>query len=360
MKKLKSILPGSTIGIMGEGQLGMMLAMKAIEMNYTVIIYGDKEEGCAYAHCSEKIVAPYTDKQKLAEFARLVDVILLEFENIPAESLVFLKKFKPVCPGASVLQVTQDRWFEKMLCYRNGIKTAKTSRIISEKSIKRLTRSDFPGRLKTRRFGYDGHGQVAVNSKQELLAAWQSMQSNGETPCIYERHVDFAAEYSVIVARNASGEKVSLPVVKNEHENGILRTTKYYLRREGNDTLFTMKDIAWRLADKLNVVGLLAVEFFLGRDDKGFLVNEMAPRPHNSGHWSMDACDISQYEMYIRAACNLPMIVPTPHSSAIMTNLLGDEVYDLDTYQSEEFNIHVYGKKETKPGRKMGHVTKLF
>lgn len=363
-KHNQQILPGSTIGIIGEGQLGKMLAMKALQMGYKIIIYGNQLEGVAYSCCHKKYICPeseggYTNIVLLEQFGKECDVVLIEFENIPTETLEFLSQFTRVCPGPEVLKVTQDRFLEKELCHGLNIGTAKTIPIFSLDQLQKLEASQFPVILKTRRLGYDGKGQQVCSNTEEAEKAWWSLRKNGNETFVYEGFVDFICEVSVIVARNEYGLTVSLPLVQNVHENGILRKTTFPAPITQRHATLENEAIALAqtIAQELTVVGLIAVEMFITKDYK-ILVNELAPRPHNSGHWSIDACDIDQYEMYIRAACNLPMLHPKPHSQATMTNLLGSEVMDPILFSIDNC-VHIYGKTEIKNGRKMGHVTQL-
>ena len=369
MKKISGpILPGSTIGILGAGQRGKMLAMKALQLGYKVIVFGDMQEGVAYTCCTEKIYAPYNDIPSMDKFARRVDVVLTEFENIPTSVLEYLEKFTNVYPGSSVFKITRDRLLEKELCHTLQLETTRTVTISCLDDIHQLTTDMFPGRLKTRTMRHAEKEQHDVANISELQNVWIHHRNNGTVTFVYEKEVNFFCELSVIVARNSQGEIVRLPIIQNEYEKNILRKSTYPAPffentgiQTGNDLEAQALSAAICIAQKLEVIGLIAVKMFVTTDYK-ILVNRITPCPDNSGYVSMDAFDIDQYEMYIRAACNLPMIQPTSHSAAVMTNLFGEEVLDPSLFEKNkgyQKYVHIYGKTGIRPERKMGHVTQI-
>jgi 5-(carboxyamino)imidazole ribonucleotide synthase len=301
-------------------------------------------------------VADYDDEDALESFARAVDVVTLEFENLPPAALERLARLVPVNPSAAVLKVTQDRLEEKRYALSLGIQTAPFHAVESPDGIDAASAATgLPAILKTRRFGYDGKGQVRIERGHDSAAAWRAI---GEAPSILEGVVDFSLELSVIVARGQDGRMQSYPAVENRHRHHILATTIAPAPVDAA-TAAEAGRIAEALAEGLGVVGLLAVEMFLARDGT-LMMNEMAPRPHNSGHWTIDACPTSQFEQLVRAVTGLPLGPVEPYQPAEMTNLIG---HDVDTWPTlagdKEARLHLYGKSEVRQGRKMGHVTRL-
>jgi 5-(carboxyamino)imidazole ribonucleotide synthase len=360
----RQILPGATIGILGEGQLGRMLALKAAQLGYKTIIYGDKPTGCAYDVTNRSFTGSYDpakDSKKLTEFANACDVITLEFENIPTGTIDFLSSLTLVAPGAHVLEITQDRWLEKEFCREMNIPTTPTYKIDSETDLASIDPKHFPGRLKTRRMGYDGKGQYRVSNKKELMEIYRQSQKNGPTAMVFEKEVSLQYECSVIFGRHPNDLCENLAVVKNVHRDGILFETTYFAREINESERRRAEFTALRIARGLNVIGLIAVEMFMDTDGN-LLVNELAPRPHNSGHWSMNACDIDQYELLIRCICSLPSRKPSPlFPKAVMTNLLGNDINTHDHGTLDQYTFfHNYGKGAPLPGRKMGHITTVF
>ncbi len=350
------IAPGSTIGIIGGGQLGRMMALAAAELGYKVHIF-TPESGSPASHVAFKTtVAEYDDIKRLQDFAGSVDVVTFEFENVPFESLTLLEKLKPVRPSSQVLKVSRNRIREKNAVQALGIGTALFAEVRSladlTAAIKKL---GLPAILKTAELGYDGKGQVTIRKAEEAQAAWDAIKG---AEAVLEGFVDFSMEISVIVARGPSGETQTYVPVQNIHKNHILDTTiapapiSAALAEDA-------ENMAVKIATSLEVVGLLAVEMFVTRDNR-ILVNEMAPRPHNSGHWTMDACITGQFEQIIRAVCGLALGNPARHSDATMKNLVGNDVHDWQNYLANpNAKLHLYGKAETREGRKMGHVNIL-
>jgi 5-(carboxyamino)imidazole ribonucleotide synthase len=351
------IAPGGHIGILGDGQLGRMMALAAAEMGFFVHIFGQEENSPAAQVCHSSTLASYDDKPALKAFAKSVDVVTLEFENIPTDTITFLEKFVPVRPNRQVLEVTQDRLLEKSFINNLGIGTAPFANV---ENIDQLTNATqhigTPAILKTRRLGYDGKGQTRIDHASRIDAAWAGMK---DAPSILEGFVNFRLEISVIVARSANGDIQTYVPVENRHKNHILDIT-LAPAKISKKVAKRAEEIAEAIAAKINLVGLLAVEMFVTADDD-VLVNELAPRPHNSGHWTIEACATSQFHQIIRAVCGLPLGNPERHSNATMRNLIGDDVKSWSDIIADPKNcLHLYGKAEARAGRKMGHVTKLF
>lgn len=354
----RPIPPGSTIGMLGSGQLGRMTALAAARLGYKVHVYAPDAAGSPTAHvAAAATVAGWDDREALTAFARAVDVVTLEWENIPVATLDILRPLVPVRPGGGVLAVTQDRLAEKAFANRLGIGTAPWRAAHGPDEVARA-RAEIGPRcvLKSTRLGYDGKGQTVIGPDTDPGEAWRTV---GADVCIVEGFVDFAGEVSVIVARAPDGAMAAYPAVENRHKNGILDRT-LAPARVAPETAAEADRVARRLAEALGVEGLLAVEMFVGRDG-GVLVNEMAPRPHNSGHWTMDACAVSQFEQLVRAVCALPLGSTERIADAEMENLIGDDAHRWPELMAEPGAcLHLYGKAEARPGRKMGHVTRLF
>jgi 5-(carboxyamino)imidazole ribonucleotide synthase len=350
------IPPGSTIGILGGGQLGRMSAMAAAQLGYRCHIYCPDPESPAFDVAAQRTVAAYEDETALARFADSVDLVTLEFENIPARTAELLAGAKPLRPAPHVLAIAQDRLKEKDFLAGIGVPTTRYQEIARPESLERAVRDlGRPSILKSARFGYDGKGQVRIEADTDLDQAWRRM--GGEIG-ILEAFVDFAIEASVVVARGVEGQMAAYPPVENQHRNHILDTT-IAPARVSSAVAMRAEAIARHIAEELKLVGLLAVEMFVTPQGE-VLVNELAPRPHNSGHWTLDACVTSQFEQFIRAVAGLPLGSPNAHSNAVMKNLLGDEVERWAEILAEPgAKLHLYGKREARPGRKMGHVTRL-
>ncbi len=350
-------MESKTLGILGGGQLGRMSAMAAARLGITCHIYCP-EEGCPaslvtpYFTCAE-----YEDTQKLQEFAAQVDVISYEFENIPLETIEFLKTLKPVYPDSKLLEVSQNRLKEKAFLNSIDIETApwepchKAEDIASVLSKWNATQCI----IKTARFGYDGKGQIFHRDSDDIQKNWESLSTE---EAVIEGVIDFDYEVSIIVARDLFGAIAAYPAVKNEHKNHILSRTiapadiPAEIQTRG-------ADMAHKIAEAVDLVGILTLELFVTKDG-GLIANEIAPRTHNSGHWTIDACTVSQFENHVRCVCGLPVGSTKPHSAAEMINLIGDDVNNIPKYLAmENAHVHLYGKTEAREGRKMGHVTIL-
>lgn len=352
--------PGSTIGMLGGGQLGRMAALSAAALGFKVHVFSPETDGPAAQVTCLNTVAEYDDWSALEEFAQSVDVVTYEFENVPSATAEFLAKRLPVRPGPNVLHICQNRLREKDFCNSVAAPTTRYAPVNSAASLAQVT-DDFglPCILKTAEFGYDGKGQVFISPGDDIAAAWNSMSGGKETlPAIVEGVIDFRMEISVIIARSSDNDGKCYVPVENSHKNHILDETRAPARI--NEELAGKAEaIARRLAEAMDLQGMLAIEMFVTRDDQ-ILVNEMAPRPHNSGHWTMDGCVTSQFEQFIRAAAGLPLGSPERHSNAVMTNLIGNDVENWKSILSEPgAKLHLYGKAEARPGRKMGHVNRL-
>lgn len=350
------IPPGATLGILGGGQLGRMTALAAARLGYSCHVFAPEEDSPAFA-VARATRASYEDERALEAFAASVSVVTLEFENVPVTALELLSRYVPVRPNAAVLAVAQDRLAEKSFLAGHRFPVA-SHREVRDAGEARRALSEIGGRgvLKTARFGYDGRGQRIVESPEEAEEAFAAL---GAGPKVLEAFVDFEREISVVTARRANGERASYPPVENRHEDHILRTT--LAPAPITPSLATEAvALAEAVAQTLGVIGLLAVEMFVTRDGR-LVINELAPRPHNSGHWTLDACPVSQFEQLVRAVCDLPLGDPDPFAAAVMDNLLGEEVRDWPRLLAEPgARVHLYGKREIRPGRKMGHVTRLF
>lgn len=350
--------PGTVIGIIGGGQLGRMLAMAAARLGFLVHVFSPEPEAPAMQVAARSMVASYEDLEALQRFAEDVDVITFEFENLPADALALLERLKPVRPGVKILAISQDRVLEKKFLAAAGIATAPWAEIHTLKELQEaVQRLGFPAILKTTRLGYDGKGQALVRSPEDLPAAFARLSPK---PLVLEGFVDFGAEISVMVARDAKGHVVCFDAVENRHKNHILDITLAPAPL-APDILEQAQRIARLLAEQLELVGLLGVEMFVtGIGD--VVVNEIAPRPHNSGHWTMDACSCGQFEMQIRAVTGLPLPPASRHSDAVMKNLIGPEDMALwpQILATPGLIAHHYGKAEARPDRKMAHFNKLF
>lgn len=348
------IPPGSTIGILGGGQLGRMLAMAAKRLGYRTHAYCPDKDSPAFDVCTHHTVADYDDQKALAVFAQAVDIVTYEFENIPVEPLKMLGD--KIRPSLSVLETSQHRLKEKTAMNKLGIKTAPFAPVHNQTELDAaISKIGLPAVLKTATLGYDGKGQAMLDAKTNLTAAWKSLAVK---EAILEGFVDFKMEISVIVARGVDGKMASYCPVRNTHKNHILFETiapapiSPALSQEA-------EAIAEKIAEGLGLVGLMAVEMFVTGNDE-LLVNELAPRPHNSGHWTIDAAVTSQFEQTVRAICGLPLGDTSRLCDARMLNLIGDEANDWQKYVAmPNAKLHLYGKKESRPGRKMGHVTFL-
>ena len=349
------ISPGSTIGIVGGGQLGRMLAMAAAQLGYKCHIFDPHERPCAADVAAEFTRAAYDDRSALEAFGAKVDVATYEFENLPVGPLgVLADKLQP---GVKSLAVAQDRGQEKAFIEGTGARVATWRSVTSLDDVTlAVTELGVPVVLKTRRYGYDGKGQAWIRSAVEAEAAWEAIR--GE-PAVAEAGVDFAAEFSVIVARWADGRTTFWDSPDNVHREGILRTSTVPAPAVIADQVEEARAAAAGIAEALGHVGVLTVEFFGSAD--GPVVNEIAPRVHNSGHWTIEGAFTSQFEQHIRAICDLPPgSTALAASSVVMDNLIGDEIDGWQALLSDPHaHVHIYGKGAARPGRKMGHVTRL-
>ncbi len=346
-----------TLGILGGGQLGRMSAMAAERLGITTHIY------CPEAGCPASLVAPhftcakYEDEQALKEFANAVDVISYEFENIPLKTIEFLQTLKPVYPDSKLLEVSQNRLKEKEFLNSIDIPTAPWAPCRKSDDIKVTLESWKTGQciIKTARFGYDGKGQVFHRDSDNISDSWSSLNTE---EAVIEGIIDFDFEVSIIIARDLQGQMAVYPPVKNEHKNHILDKT-FYPAPLPENLQAEAAEMARKIADAVNLVGVLTLELFVTKDG-ALIANEIAPRTHNSGHWTIDACKVSQFENHVRCVTGLSVGDPAPHSAAEMHNLIGDDIERLETYEKmENAYIHLYGKTEARKGRKMGHVTIL-
>jgi 5-(carboxyamino)imidazole ribonucleotide synthase len=361
---MSAILPGATIGVIGGGQLGRMLALQARRMGYEVVVLDPDPDGPGGQVASACIAAPLDDLDAALELARRCDVITLEWENADTSSVVAAAEIAPVRPGAHVLQVAQDRLAEKDAARRLGIPTAEYRPVRSLEDLTgALADLGTPAVLKTARGGYDGKGQRVIRDPGEASEALSQL-SNGTIQLIVERWVPFRLEASVICARTPAGEIASFPVVENIHHEGILDFTIAPARLE-RDTMREATRVGEALVEGLDVVGLLAVEMFVDGDGHVYM-NEIAPRPHNSGHYTWEACTISQFEQQLRAVCGLPLEPPRLLRPAAMVNLLGQHIGTgaglpgvADALAIPGAALHLYGKRSARHGRKMGHLTVL-
>jgi 5-(carboxyamino)imidazole ribonucleotide synthase len=350
------ISPGARIGIIGGGQLGRMTALAAARLGYRCHIFTPEDDSPAAQVTNRVTVAAYDDQGALERFGRAVDVVTIEFENLPVEPLSRLAGLVPVLPAPRVLAICQDRFREKEFLDRIKVAIAPWRPVSDAQDLAAAQAAlDGPIILKTARFGYDGKGQLGLARGDDPAAAWARF---GGAPAVAEARIDFACEISVIVARGQDGSEAGYPPVENRHEHHILAQTiapatlPAALAGEA-------RALAARIARELQVVGLLAVEMFVTRDGR-LLVNELAPRPHNSGHWTIDACAISQFELLVRAICGLPLGEPGRFADAVMDNLLGDAIAAWPDLVAEPgARVHLYGKREIRAGRKLGHVTRL-
>ena len=358
------IAPGATLGVMGGGQLGRMFAHAAQQSGYRVAVLDPDPGSPAGLVAHEHIRTGYLDREGLARLAALCAAITTEFENVPAEALDLLARTRPVVPGAAAVAICQDRAAEKAAFVRAGVACAPHALLCARGDLAGVTPDLLPGILKTVRLGYDGKGQRRVADRAELAQAFAEL---GGVSCVLEKRLPLAAEISVIVARGGDGEMVALPAQENVHRDGILFLTRVPARAVDAATQAEASALARRIAAAIGYVGVLCVELFVL--DSGTLVaNEMAPRPHNSGHYSIDACDCSQFELQVRAMTGAPLLPPRLHSPAVMLNLLGDLWFRGGDPAPVEpawdrvlalpgAHLHLYGKSEARAGRKMGHLT---
>jgi 5-(carboxyamino)imidazole ribonucleotide synthase len=359
------IAPGATLGVMGGGQLGRMFIHAAQQMGYFCAVLDADPASPAGLVAHYHIQTGYLDEQGLAQLMQRCAAITTEFENVPAAALLTLGAQRPVSPSAAAVAICQDRAAEKAHFVRSGVPCAPHALIASEQTLEAIDGDLLPGVLKTAKLGYDGKGQVRVNSRAELRAAWAELKA---VPCVLEKLLPLAREISVIVARGDSGAMVHLPVQQNLHRNGVLAVTQVPAIDVSPDLQRAAVESARRLAESMQYVGVLCVEFFVLKDGS-LVANEMAPRPHNSGHYSVDACDLSQFDLQVRTLTGAPLVAPRMHSTCVMLNLMGDLWFVAGDEPREPdwasvlalpgACLHLYGKLSARPGRKMGHLTLL-
>ena len=352
------ILPGATLGVLGGGQLGRMFVHAAQAMGYFTAVLDPDADSPAGRVSHHHVRAAYDDPEGLAELARLCDAVTTEFENVPAAAMERLARQVPVSPASGAVAIAQDRAAEKAHFVRCGVPVAPHAVIETAGQLATIDALLLPGILKTARLGYDGKGQERVRTPAELAAAWDRL---GRVPCVLEKMLPLAQECSVLLARGRDGAIVHLPVQRNLHRGGILAVTEVYESNLPPTLASQALAAAKSVAQGLDYVGVLCVEFFV-LEDGALVVNEIAPRPHNSGHYSVDTCDVSQFDLQVRCMTGLPLVQPRQHSAAVMLNLLGDlwqpaaPAWDA-VLALPGCHLHLYGKREAKPGRKMGHLT---
>ena len=352
------LAPGAVIGIVGGGQLGRMTALAAARIGYKCHVFSPEADSPASQVSCLSTVADYTDHVALHRFADAVDVVTFEFENVPADGLELLASMKPVRPKPDILRLSQDRLLEKAFLNEIGIATTPWEEVRDARELEEAARRlALPAVLKTTRLGYDGKGQAILRGPGDFPHALRQLHPK---PLILEGFIDFAREISVIVARGADGTLSAFTPVENRHKHHILDLTLAPAALSC-ETAEEATRIACHIARNLGLVGLLAVEMFVDRDG-GLLVNELAPRPHNSGHWTIDACPASQFELHVRAVAGLPLPPAIRHSDAVMKNLVGPEDMAMlpAILATPGLIPHLYGKAQARPGRKMGHFTRLF
>jgi 5-(carboxyamino)imidazole ribonucleotide synthase len=375
---MKPIFPGTvsangnpaTLGVMGGGQLGRMFVHAAQRLGYETVVLDPDTQSPAGMVSHQQVQTQYDNEAGLKQLASLCDAVTTEFENVPAAALSALATTLPVAPSAACVAIAQNRIEEKAhftACAGvSGISVAPYAVIETLEQLQAVPADLLPGILKTARMGYDGKGQVRVKTAAELAAAWADLKS---VPCVLEKLMPLKAECSVIVARGWDGSVVSFAPQRNVHVDGILAVTHAYRSNMASTQSIRAQAATELIANHINYVGVLCVEFFIvddGTEHGGLIVNEMAPRPHNSGHYTMDACDVSQFDLQVHAMAGLPLPKPRQHSPAIMLNLLGDVWFDSNGQPRTPdwqavlalpgTHLHLYGKLDARPGRKMGHL----
>jgi 5-(carboxyamino)imidazole ribonucleotide synthase len=353
--------PASTIGILGGGQLGRMLVLAAARLGFKCHVFAPSPESPAFDVVHRVTCADYADHAALDRFAADVDVITYEFENVPAQTAIFLSARTPVLPDPGILATTQDRAAEKKFLESLGIAAAPYRTVDSAPDLAAaVAQVGAPAVLKTRRFGYDGKGQVMIRNGADHAAAWRAI---GAQPAILEAFVPFDREVSVVAARAGDGEIECFDLTENEHRDHILKTSRVPANVP-ESLAGEARRIAETIAGAFSYVGVLAVEMFVVQDGcsgRALLVNEIAPRVHNSGHWTIDGATVSQFEQHVRAIAGWPLGRPLRHGPVEMTNLIGAEVKDHVKWMAVPgAGVHLYGKGSVRPGRKMGHVTRLL
>ncbi|MBL7002661.1 MAG: 5-(carboxyamino)imidazole ribonucleotide synthase [Gammaproteobacteria bacterium] len=360
MTEITPIIPGATLGILGGGQLGRMFVSSARTMGYEVIVFDPDPSSPAGSLATQHILASFDDLSALDQLAKLCDVITIEFENIPLDSIRYLEKTIPVYPSSDAIEIAQNRIKEKTFIQNIGLKTAPFTSLSCVSDCDKVESDQFPAILKTAELGYDGKGQVVCERSSDLKKAFMQL---GQVSCVLEQKIDLKKEVSVIVCRGVDGQTQLYPVAENQHINGILDTSIVPANIPQLLAKRAQKQ-AQQVANELNYCGVLAIEFFISQKDE-LLINEMAPRPHNSGHYTIDACASSQFEQQVRMMCHLPAASSRLLSPVVMWNILGD-IWPEDqcpdwllTLKDDESKLHLYGKKSARIGRKMGHINIL-
>ncbi|HEV2083533.1 MAG TPA: 5-(carboxyamino)imidazole ribonucleotide synthase [Gemmatimonadales bacterium] len=354
------ILPGATVGVLGGGQLGRMFTLQARTMGYGVVVLDPDPVSPAGAVANRHIRAPYDDERALSDLSASCAAITTEFENVPAAALQILARSSLVRPPVEAVATSQDRIAEKTFLQIHGIPTAKFRAVRDLRELKTAVAAlRLPALLKTSRLGYDGKGQALVKSEEDAVRAFQRFDG---VPCLLEERLALECELSVVLARGVNGDVAPFPVAENQHRDGILETS-VVPARVPEATTREARELATGLAEEMEYVGVLGVELFVANGGR-LLVNEMAPRPHNSGHYTLDACSTDQFEQQLRALCGLPLAQPWLLSPVAMINLLGDLWADGEPRWEEALRrpgvrLHLYGKAEARPGRKMGHLNCL-
>ena len=354
------ILPGATLGMLGGGQLGRMFTTAAQTMGYKVIVLDPDPHSPAGVIADQHLCAKYDDEEILESLARACDAVTTEFENIPASTLAYLESKTVVHPSSDALSKTQNRIIEKQFIASLGIAVAPFLPIRTEKDIEDVeSHIQLPAILKVANFGYDGKGQVVCHSLKDIRQAFALLN---QAECVLEQRINLEREVSTVLARGQLGDISNFPIAENTHINGILHSTTVPSAISGQQAQIVM-EIADKIAEGLNYVGTMAVEFFISKEGD-IIVNEIAPRPHNSGHFTLDACETSQFEQQVRMLCNLPSGNCELKSPVVMLNILGDvwgssEPHWHDLLSIPNNKLHLYGKQEARPGRKMGHFNVL-
>lgn len=351
-----ALKPGARIGILGGGQLGRMLALAGAELGFDVVIY-EPEIDCPAGRVAHAVCAPWQDLDALGRFAQGVDVLTFEFENVPALSLSHAGSFAPIRPSLRSLELTQDRLVEKRFINELGLQTAPFASVETRDDLaSAMEEFGRDGILKTRRFGYDGKGQIRLSAKDDLTSLRAQL---GNQAWIFEGLVDFDCEVSIVLARGLDASTKAYDVTRNVHRHGILHTSTVPAAIPASQETAAIA-AATTIAHALDHVGILAVEFFITRDGS-LIVNEIAPRVHNSGHWTQDGCNVSQFQQHMRAVAGWPLGDPIRHADSVeMTNLIGEDVHAWSALAAQPRTfLHLYGKRDVRVGRKMGHVNQI-
>lgn len=351
----RPVPPGGVLGVLGGGQLGRMIAASAMRLGLKTHIYADEGDNPGAEIASAATIAPFDDAEALDRFAAAVDVVTIEWENVPVDALERIAAAGvPTYPNAATVRVAQDRVAEKTFLNEAGVATAPWRQVDSLDDLKAaLAEIGAPAILKTRRFGYDGKGQARLASPDDAEAAWEAIAG---APAILEGMARFSCEASVVLARGVDGTIQPFDIARNDHEGGVLRLSTVPSGLDAQ-TEERLRAAAIAVSERFGDVGVIGVEFFVMADGS-VLANEIAPRVHNSAHWTEDACDLSQFEQHARAVCGWPLLAPRRHSDARMRNILGADANDWPRFAAEPgARLTLYGKSEAREGRKMGHVT---